>query len=189
MPVNIIEKIQQNLGIGEIEKINPNTQEPQHHGHTLAQGTIPTVLLGLYKYANTEHGADRILHGSADNWVDEFFGSHKQEAAEKISSYTGNEVSEVTGVMERVANEAVRLLRENAPANATPELGKSYIMQQRSEILKRLPAELQAGDLFGDDTIDDRTNKMEGPMSNHMHWLEKLFSGGTPEVRKKDKNA
>jgi hypothetical protein len=28
---------------------------------------------------------------------------------------------------------------------------------------------------------------MEGPISNHMHFLEKLFSGGTTEDHKKDK--
>jgi len=34
------------------------------------------------------------------------------------------------------------------------------------------------GDILNDDTLDDRTNKMEGPISNFMHSIENKFSGG-----------
>jgi hypothetical protein len=186
MTTNIIDTIQSNLGLGEIEKIDPNTQEPIHNRHTLAQAAIPTVLLGLYKYAVTEINADEILHRNNSDWLGTFFGSNKQEAINKVASYTGGDEGDTQANMERIANEAVRILREKAPANATPAQAKSFIMNQRSDILKRLPAELHIGDLLNDNTVDDRTNKMEGPMSNHMHFLEKLFSGGTTEDHKKD---
>ena len=32
-------------------------------------------------------------------------------------------------------------------------------------------------DLLNDDSLDDRTNKMEGPISNLMHTIENKFSG------------
>jgi hypothetical protein len=188
MTNSIIDTIQANLGLGEIEKIDPNTQEARHTGHSLAQAAIPTVLLGLYKYASTEIGADEILHRDNQDWLGIFFGSNKQGAVQKVAAYTGGEDAEVESVMDRISREAVRILREKAPANASPSQAKSFIMDQRSDILKRLPAELQIGDLLNDNTLDDRTNKMEGPMSNHMHFLEKLFSGGTTEDQKKNRN-
>ena len=188
MTTNIIDTIQNNLGLGEIEKIDPNTQEPLHNHHSLAQAAIPSVLLGLYKYAVTEINADEILHRDNNDWLGSFFGSNKQEAVQKVAAYTGGNEADTQSNMERIADEAVRILREKAPKNATPAQAKAFIMSQRSDILKRLPAELQMGDLLNDDTIDDRTNKMEGPMSNHMHFLEKLFSGGTTEDHKKDKH-
>jgi hypothetical protein len=187
MTSNIIDTIQEKLGLGKIQKIDPNTQEPVHNEHSLAQAAIPTVLLGLYKYGSTEIGADEILHRDNEDWLSVFFGSNKQEAVHKVASYTGTEDNETANDMNRIAREAVHLLREEAPSNASPSQAKAYIQGQRSDILKRLPAELQIGDLLNDNTLDDRTNKMEGPMSNHMHFLEKLFSGGNTEDQKIDK--
>jgi hypothetical protein len=34
------------------------------------------------------------------------------------------------------------------------------------------------GDLLNDEALDDRTNKMEGPISNFMHKIENNLSGG-----------
>jgi hypothetical protein len=33
------------------------------------------------------------------------------------------------------------------------------------------------GDILHDETLDDRTNKMEGPISNFMHKIEDKLSG------------
>ena len=49
---------------------------------------------------------------------------------------------------------------------------------QRHNILLYLPAAMQMGDLLNDDTLDDRTNKMEGPISNFVHTIENKLSGG-----------
>jgi hypothetical protein len=35
------------------------------------------------------------------------------------------------------------------------------------------------GYLLGDESMDDRTNKMEGPISSFMHTIEDKFSGGS----------
>jgi hypothetical protein len=188
MSLNLIEAIQEKLGAKKVEKVDPNTQEAKHSAHSFHQAAIPTVLIGLYKYGNTEIGANEILHGSSRNWFEEFFGANAGIAVEKVSGYTGKPQDEVRERLETTATEAVQVIRENAPKKATPAIAKEFIFQQRSAILKRLPAELQIGELFDDDTIDDRTNKMEGPMSNHMHFLEKLFGGGVTEDKKIKKN-
>ena len=52
----------------------------------------------------------------------------------------------------------------------------NFFTNQRTQILTRLPAALNMGELLQDSTIDDQTNKMEGPMSGLMHGIEKIFS-------------
>lgn len=52
----------------------------------------------------------------------------------------------------------------------------AFFAEQRSNILKHLPVELHAGELLSDPAMDDKTNKMEGPMSGMMHTVEKIFS-------------
>ncbi|MEO7924436.1 MAG: hypothetical protein ABIR30_12220 [Chitinophagaceae bacterium] len=49
---------------------------------------------------------------------------------------------------------------------------------QRHNILVYLPAALNLGDLLKDESLDDRTNKMEGPVSNFMHKIEDILSQG-----------
>jgi hypothetical protein len=44
-----------------------------------------------------------------------------------------------------------------------------------------LPAALQIGQLLANDDLDDRTHKMEGPISNLMHSFEKRFSGDSSQ--------
>jgi hypothetical protein len=41
-----------------------------------------------------------------------------------------------------------------------------------------LPAAMQLGYLLNDNAMDDRTNKMEGPVSSFMHTIENKLSGG-----------
>ena len=52
----------------------------------------------------------------------------------------------------------------------------NFFTNQRTNILKHLPPELHGGELLNDPAMDDRTNKMEGPMSGMMHGIEKIFS-------------
>ena len=188
MITSLIESIQKNLGYPELTKIDPNTQQatageavqPVKH---FAQAAIPAVLAGVYKLGSTEHGAEQILRGSTTTrWLNVLFGENKQNAIEQVAAYSGDvQGKAVEQQMERIAQEAVTLIRQNLPANATFADVKTFIADNRSEILKYLPGELQIGKVINDDTIDDRSNKMEGPMSNSMHFFEKLFSGGTVE--------
>ena len=49
---------------------------------------------------------------------------------------------------------------------------------QRHNILVYLPAALSMGDVLDDETLDDKTNKMEGPVSSFMHKIENTLSDG-----------
>lgn len=192
MTTNLVENLQKNLGYPELHKIDPNTQQVKQAASSeeqknLGQAAIPAVLMGLYKYGNTESGSEQILRGSnSADWLNEFFGDKKDEAIQKVASYSGDSNEYVGQKMEQIANEALRLIRENTPTGGSFNDVKSYVAQQRSNILVYLPAELQMSSVVNDTTLDDRTNKMEGPMSNSMHFFEKLFSGSTTEKNEKD---
>ena len=187
MTTTLAESIQKNLGYPELRKIDPNTQTVKQKNeeevpNQLGQAAIPTVLLGLYKYGNTEKGSEDILRGNISTaWLDLFFGDVKQEAISKVAAYAGKQNEEVAPKMEEIASEAVKIIRENTPEKASFGDVKSYVANQRNSILVFLPAELQISTLMNDSTLDDRTNKMEGPVSSVVHFVEKLFSGSTTE--------
>ncbi|MEJ7769423.1 MAG: hypothetical protein WKF89_16510 [Chitinophagaceae bacterium] len=187
MTNNLVESIQKNLGFAELHKIDPNTQAVKESGSSqekkdIGQAAIPAVLMGLYTYGNTEFGSEEIIRGnSSTNWLDTFFGDKKDDAISKVTAYSGTTKEEAGQKMEQIANEAVRLIRESTPDSAKFSDVKAYVAQQRANILVYLPAELQMSEIVNDNTLDDRTNKMEGPMSNSMHFIEKLFSGSTTE--------
>lgn len=196
MAANLVEIIQKNLGYPELRKIDPNTQiikdektsiDPQH----LGQAAIPAVLLGLYKYGSTEQGSHNLLHGNTStSWMNLFFTDKKEEVISKVASYSGVSNQNASNSMERIASEAVKIIGQQTPDDASFTNVKSYVSQQRSNILLYLPAELQLSSIIDDNTLDDRTNKMEGPMSSAMHFIENLFSGSTTEkneVRPEDK--
>lgn len=187
MAANLVETIQKNLGYPELRKIDPNTQvvkdektsiDPQH----LGQAAIPAVLLGLYKYGNTEQGSLNLLNENAStNWMDLFFTDKKGEVISKVASYSGVSNQNASNSMDQIASEAVKIIGQQTSDDATFANVKSYVSQQRSNILLYLPAELQLSTIIDDNTLDDRTNKMEGPMSNAVHFIENLFSGSTTE--------
>lgn len=190
MADNIVEQIQKNLGFSPLHKIDPNTQEVKHkesvaEAKSLAQAAIPATLLGLYKYGNTEQGAEEILRGSrAADWLGIFYGDKRDETIHKVAAYAHVPEEEAAQQMDRIASEAVKIVKQHLIAGSGYAQVKDYIAQQRKSILVYLPAELQLGYLINDNTLDDRTNKMEGPMSNSLHFIERIFSGSTTEKNK-----
>ena len=66
------------------------------------------------------------------------------------------------------------------PPDATIKDVKTFFSGQVNNILPYLEPDLHMGDLLNDTTLDDNTNKMEGPMSSLMHSIGSIFS--TPET-------
>jgi hypothetical protein len=182
MATNIVETIQKNLGYASLQKIDPNTQEiKDKYEHSsiekLGQAAIPAVLTGLYKYTRTEQGCKRLLTGTEkEDWLSVIYDGREKEVVEKVAHYSGMTENQSESHMENIADEAVRLVREQAGSN--PEKVKTYVSSQRHNILVYLPAALNMGDIFNDEMLDDKTNKMEGPVSNFMHKIENTFSDG-----------
>ena len=178
---NLIETIQKNLGYQSLNKIDPNTQEVTEENKTfgsysLAQAAIPAVLIGVYDFLEKKEGYNTIKEGGNINWMDILFGNKKVEFNKKIAGYASVSPESAAQENEHIANEAVRLvqkwIKEGKDFQQTNEMAKS----QKQETLHYLPAALQIGYLLGNNNIDDRTNKMEGPISNFMHAIEKQFN-------------
>ena len=183
MAINLIETIQLNLGYPALEKIDPNKQEPKNetgpaNRHELGQAAIPAVLAGLFKLSQSEDGATQIIAANPDAGALQTVFERKEDVAvDKVSRYTGESVEKTRPAMERIAAEAVRLVQDAVKDNPTPARLKAFLGDQRHNILVYLPAAMQMGYLLGDNTLDDRTNKMEGPISSFMHKIEDKMAG------------
>ncbi len=181
MAINIVETIQKNLGLAELQKIDPNTQEvkkPENFTSEqyIGQAAIPAVLLGLYKFSGDKEGNAAILNNRFSSAVlDTIFADKKEDAIQKVAEYTGNTTTYASSQMEQIAAEAVRVVKENVTDTKSDGAVKTFLADQRNIILTYLPAELQLGKIFDESAIDDRTHKMEGPVSGSMHWFEKIF--------------
>lgn len=182
MTINLIETVQQNLGYPALQKIDPNTQqvkidEKTPEEHKFSQAAIPAVLTALYRYVQSDDGAEDFLRDDiSPNWVNKIFDKTKKEAIQKISAYAKQSNQDPLAKMNAIANEAVKVVKENLPADATIKNVKFFFSAHINHILLYLPAELNMGELLNDTTLDDKTNKMEGPMSSLMQSIGAAFS-------------
>ena len=178
--INLIDLIQKNLGYQELQKIDPNTQdikmdESNFGTQSVTQAAIPAVICGLYNLLKTAAGAGLILDTEATNWLDCIFGKKKDELIKRIAAYSNTSIDAAQQETEHIANEAVRLVKENIGDRSNLQAIGQFAADQRSQALLFLPASLQLGDLLNDNQLDDRTHKMEGPISSLMHTVEKQF--------------
>ena len=189
MTTNIIDLVQEILHSKPLQKVKPNTQEvavaaaDASHAAMMQQAVLPAVLTGMYKMTRTHEGAEQILRGNlSTGWGDLLFGDNKATVITRIAKYAVTSPASVEGEIELAATEAAALIKTNAGGTATASADNviSYLKNQRNNILHYLPAALQLGALLEDDTLDDHTHKMDGPISGLMHSIEKVFSGTPP---------
>ena len=182
MSINLLEIVQQNLGYPALQKIDPNTQrvlieEKTPEEHKFSQAAIPAVLTALYIYVQSDDGAKDFLRGdNSSNWVSKIFDENKKEAIQKISSYAKQSNQDPVAKMNAIADEAVKVVKNNLPDAAGIKDVKVFFNSQQNHILLYLPAELNMGELLHDSTLDDKTNKMEGPVSSLMQSIGNAFS-------------
>jgi len=161
MVTNLVDAIQKNMGYPPLERVDPNSQEikgakKMSSAQKLPQAAIPAVLAAMIKYSDSTDGVNLLTLNENKNWLGTFYGGKEQEAVKKVADYAGVSVDEAQRNMEDISIEAVRLVRDS----------------QRHTILSHLPAVLKIGDTLNEETFDDRTNKMEGPVSSFLHKIE-----------------
>lgn len=182
MSINLLETVQKNLNYPPLQKIDPNTQRVVIDDSTpdedkFSQAAIPAVLTALYRFVQSDDGAETFLRGdNSTNWVSKIFDDHKQEAVQTISAYALQSKADPIAKMNAIANETVNVVKAKLPAGADIKELKLFFSNQRSNILLYLPAALNMGDLLHDETLDDNTNKMEGPISSLMQSIGNAFS-------------
>lgn len=193
MSINLLETVQKNLGYPALKKVDPNTEEvkgadktPVHH--EFSQAAIPAILTGMYKYVQVDDGAQDFLDSdhNGEPWTDKVFFDHKSEAINSISAYAWPDLQDPVAEMNKIANEAERVVKENLPKNAGIKDVKQFFKDQRNDILKYLLPELNMGEWLHEPSLDDKTNKMEGPISSLMNKIGASLSN-IEEPKSEDK--
>ena len=179
--MNIVESIAQSLGYSDIQKIDPNTQkvtdDSQSHGTmSLGQAAIPTVLLGIFEKLNQNQNTEWLNKPSSSaNWMPAIFVDRTKQVVDRIKEYAQVGTSSDIHDIEHIASEAVRIVRDNLTGKSDNDVS-SYVATNKKDVLLYLPASLDMGKLLKNENLDDRTNKMEGPVSSLMHKLEETFN-------------
>lgn len=181
MTLDIVQTVAQRNEISSLPKIDPNTQDiaenAEEHADKLSQAAISGVLVGLYKYSRIEQQAANILSDSFfHTWQQEVLGEKKEAFISNVASYSGVSREEAVAKLDSVFSGTIAVIRENATDPAGSFI-KNLFTQQRKNILSHLPAAIGMGEALEDNSLDDRTNKMEGPVSNIIHNIEKAFTG------------
>ena len=184
MATNFVETIQKNLGLPALQKIDPNSQEMKEKSlhssqEKLAQAAIPAVLAAMYKYTRMEEGCQEIISTNENpDWLSTFFEGREQPAIDKVAMYSDVTTADADQLMHSVADESVRTLKSSIKPKLTVEGIRTFMDNQRHNVLVYLPAAMKMGDILNDEALDDRTNKMEGPVSGFMHRVENMLSKG-----------
>lgn len=184
MATNIIETVQKNLGLPPLQKIDPNNQETtgkkaESTVDKLSQAALPAVLAALYRLTRMEDSTMELVNSDVQSdCLSSLFRGQDHEAVAKVAQYAGVSAEVARTTMEEIADESVVVLRRAVGENPGYEKVEHYMNGQRHHILVYLPAALQMGEILHDETLDDRTNKMEGPVSTFMHKLGDKLSDG-----------
>jgi hypothetical protein len=186
MSFNLLTAIQQKLPMPAFAKVSPNTQElgtkdeeasPQDK---LLQAVTTSTLAAIYEASKSEKGIDLIANLPLHNeWASALFGENKTQVLENISRYASYDPIHAESKINEIAEVAIGIVREQVSkdeAQKNTEI-KNLLSNQRDNILPYLPAALQMGYILHDNSIDDRTNKMEGPISSLMNKLQSSFGG------------
>lgn len=176
MVTDLVSAIQKNLGYPPLDRVDPNSQEikgskKMSPAQKLPQAAIPAVLAAVIKYSDGTGGVNLLTWNGDKDWLETFYGERKQDAVKKVANYAGVSNEEAQRNMEDISAEAVRLVRGSVKTGGAERL-RSYMNSQRHTILSHLPAVLTIGDTLNEETFDDRTNKMEGPVSSFLHKIE-----------------
>lgn len=186
--MNLPELLQQHFNYPPLVKIDPNTQEVTDKDKAVAgefgQAAIPVILAGLYKFTRSDEGADIIIRGeNSSNWVKIIFADQHQEMIKRVADYTDTAYNVTESKLNDIAIKSIGLIKEAvAPDNKIITV-KELMGDQVNNILPYLPAVLQAGELLNDTSLDDKTNKMEGPLSSLMQAIGSGFSGSDKDEK------
>jgi len=179
MVTNIVEALQKNLSYPPLKKVDPNTQEIKKANkmspeEKLSQAAIPAVLAAMIKYSDGKDGVNLLSANENKDWLGTIYGGKKNDAIKKVAGYAGVNVDKAELHMKNISDEAVRIIKDIAKISNAEKL-RSFMNSQRHSILSHLPAALKLGDVINEETFDDRTNKMEGPVSGFLHRIEDII--------------
>ena len=188
--MNIIETIQKNLGFDTLKKIDPNTQETMGEetligNSAVAQAGIPAILIGIFN--KLEETPDlNLFKTEQGKLLENIFGKSTETVITQVENYSKVNDKHIGQQLEHIASESVRVVKEGIGDNADEKHIRNFVAKNKPDTLLYLPPSLELGSILKNNNIDDRTGKMEGPVSSFMHKIEKAFntsdSSNTPET-------
>jgi hypothetical protein len=178
MDFNIVTAVQERMGFAPFEKIDPNDASNRAGlpgtSRYYEQSATLAVLAGLYRYGSDKDGALALAQPDHDTLLTTILHGQEMEISLALSNFWPHPYQETIPLMNKIAVAALDILHEQAMDNNV----RKILVSQRHNILMYLPPEMQLGKTLKDNSMDDRTNKMEGPVSDLMHFFEKVFTGG-----------
>lgn len=180
--MQLLDIIREKMGFPPFIKIDPNTQEmadnePAGNKQRLGQSAICAVVAGLYKYTRSEDGFEYLINKDRNlPWNVFLFGEEEDGLVGRISNYSNADAGDVRNVLQEAGNTTWHLAEQNLEGQFSFQSVGKLVGTMRNDVLHYLPPVLQLGKILNDNSLDDRTNKMEGPVSGLMHKIEKLFS-------------
>jgi hypothetical protein len=192
MSFNILTAVQEKLQLPGFIKADPNTQDIENGTPQLrlAQSCATAVLTAMYEVSKTENGltaiADEPLHS---DWSNVLFGENKEQVLQNIAQYAGYDLINTEIKINELAVATVSIVRDHVSKDDKHRYDetRSLLKDQRDFILPYLPAALQMGPILNDNTLDDRTNKMSGPMSTLINKIQTSFNSAATAAEATEK--
>jgi hypothetical protein len=178
--MNIIETIQKNLGFDTLKKIDPNTQETMGEdtvmgNSAVAQSGIPAILIGIYN--KLEENPDlNLLRADQGNLLENIFGKSTERVVTQIENYSKVRDKHIAQQLEHIAAESLRVVKEGIGDPPDENHIRNFVAKNKPDTLLYLPPSLELGTILKNNNLDDRTGKMEGPVSTFMRKVEKAFN-------------
>jgi hypothetical protein len=174
MNFNIVTAVQERMGFAPFERIDPNDTRnrkplPGTSGYYEQSATL-AVLAGLYRYGSDVEGA--LSQPDPDHLLTTILHGQETRISLALSRYWPHPYQETIPFMRKIAVTAVTVLQEQAAGSDIQKI----LLSQRHNILAYLPPDMQVGKALQDNSMDDRTNKMGGPVSDLVHFFEKVFA-------------
>ena len=179
--MNIIETVQRNLGFNALKKIDPNTQETKGEeadmgNDALAQAGIPAILIGIYNRLEQNPDLTTLDQEQKGSLLENIFGKALEAVIARVNNYSKIADKNNVQQLEHIASESLRVVKENIGEEADEKSIRKFVAKNKADTLLYLPPSLELGAILNNGNLDDRTGKMEGPVSSFMHRMEKQFN-------------
>jgi hypothetical protein len=176
MTTDIVEMIQKNLNYQPLEKVDPNTQEIKDFktmspNQKLAQAAVPAVLAAMIKCSDDEKGIAILSGNNQTDLLATIYNGKDDEAVKQVAEYASVSAEDARQTMSNISAETIKVVKDQIK-DLDAEKFRTFMNAQRHSVLSHLPAALGMGDILNEETFDDRTNKMEGPVSGFLHRIE-----------------
>ncbi len=178
--MNLSQDLQEFLKYPVLQKIDATTGHPENEKlyDIVSQSVLIIFLTRLYEATRTKEDAEVIKQQqNAKGLLDKMF-KNKAAALTDIAEFTKKSEKYINTKLEEVAGGYLQVIQQSkyTVAFKKEKSMEGLLSNERHKILPCLPPGLKTHKLFKDETIDDNSNKMEGPVSSLMNKIEDVFS-------------